>query len=263
MHMERKLIEAMAEALFEAEKTRRPIAPLTADHPEMTLADAYAVQMLNVRARAAGGARMIGKKVGLTSRAMQRNIGVNEPDYGHLFSDMIRREGEPVSLSSLIQPKIEAELAFILAGSIKGPGVSLAEVLRNTAAVMPAFELIDSRIRNWEIRIQDTVADNGSSAGLLLGSGFTPVAGIDLKYVGLVLEKNGEVLATAAGAEILGHPAQSVAWLANALGANGIALEKGEIVLSGSFTQAFPVAAGEAFTATFGGLGRVGIAFRA
>jgi 2-keto-4-pentenoate hydratase len=251
----------MAEALSEAEKTRQPIAPLTAGHPEMTLADAYAVQMLGVRARVAGGARIIGKKVGLTSRAMQRNIGVNEPDYGHLFSDMIRREGEPVSLSGLIQPKIEAELAFILAESIKGPGVSLADVLRNTAAVMPAFELIDSRIRNWEIGIQDTVADNGSSAGLLLGSGFTPVAGIDLKYVGLVLEKNGAVLATAAGAEILGNPAQSVAWLANALGANGIALEKGEIVLSGSFTQAFPVAAGEAFTATFGGLGRVGIAF--
>jgi 2-keto-4-pentenoate hydratase len=259
--MEREIIEALAGALFAAERDRRPVAPLTADHPEMTLADAYGVQMANVRARIAGGARVVGKKVGLTSTAMQRNIGVDEPDYGHLFSDMIRREGEPISVSSLIQPKIEAELAFVMAGSVRGPGVTLAEVLHNTAAVMPAFELIDSRIQNWEIKIQDTVADNGSSAGLLLGSRFTPVAGIDLRCVGLVLEKNGKLLATAAGAEILGHPGQSVVWLANALGANGVGLEKGEIVLSGSFTKAFPVAAGETFTATFGGLGSVSIAF--
>jgi 2-keto-4-pentenoate hydratase len=259
--MKQAIIEDMARALSKAEKTRQPIAPLSAEHPEMTVADAYAVQMASVRTRVAGGTRIIGKKVGLTSRSMQRQIGVNEPDYGHLFSDMIRREGEPVSLSSLIQPKIESELAFVMAGSVRGPGVTVADVLQNTAAVMPSFELIDSRIRDWQIKIQDTVADNGSSAVILLGSGYAPAVGIDLKHIGLVLEKNGELLATAAGAEILGHPAQSVAWLANALGANGVGLEKGEIVLSGSFTQAFPVAAGDTFIATFGGLGSVSIAF--
>ncbi len=259
--MHQTTVAALAKALFEAEKTRNPIAPLTATHPEMTLEDAYAIQMANVAARTAAGAKVIGKKVGLTSKAMQEGLGVNEPDFGHLFSDSVHDEGTPIPLSSLVQPKIEAELAFIMGEEIRGPGVTTADILRCTAAVVPSFEIIGSRIRKWEIRIEDTVADNASGSGVLLGSRLMPVDAVNLKYVGLVLEKNGALLATAAGAAIMGHPARSVAWLANALGRMGTSLQKGEIVLSGSFTQAFPVDAGDVFTATFGGLGSVSIAF--
>jgi 2-keto-4-pentenoate hydratase len=192
---------------------------------------------------------------------MQEMLGVSEPDFGHLFAAMEFREHTPVPVSKFLQPRIEAELAFVMAEDVTGPGVTSVDVLNATVAVVPSFEIIDSRVADWRIRIQDTIADNGSSGGFVTGSQLMPVDAVNLKYVGLVLEKNGLVLDTAAGAAIMGHPAQSVVWLANALGVMGVPLKKGEIVLSGSFTKAYPVAVGDVFTATFGGLGSVSIVF--
>ncbi|MDR3361786.1 MAG: fumarylacetoacetate hydrolase family protein [Desulfovibrio sp.] len=256
-------IQTLSGMLAEAAKNAKPVGPLTEKFPDMTIADAYAVQMTVVKDRLAKGGAIVGKKVGLTSRAMQEMLGVSTPDFGHLLADMLFAEDVPVPVSAFLQPKIEAELAFILAEDILGPGVTLVDILRATLAVVPAFEIIDSRIADWKIRIQDTIADNGSSGGFVVGSKLVPVDAVNLKYAGLVLEKNGVVVDTAAGAAVLGHPAQSVAWLANTLGAMGIPLKKGEIVLSGSFTKAYPVAGGDVFTATFGGLGSVSASFGA
>lgn len=259
--MQDNIIRTCAEALRRAEADRKAIAPLSVAHPDMTMADAYRIQMVNVEARKAAGGHVVGKKVGLTSKAMQQFLGVSEPDFGHLFDDMLRDQEEVLPVGTFLQPKVEAELAFIMGETLTGPGVTAADVLRTAAAVVPAFEIIASRIVDWKITIEDTIADNGSSAALVLGSRLMPVAAVDLKYVGLVLERNGRILDTAAGAAVLGHPALAVAWLANKLGDMGISLEKGEIVLAGSLTKAFEVTPGDVFTATFGGLGSVKVVF--
>lgn len=251
----------LAESLRLAESGRAAVGPLTERQPGLSVADAYAVQMLNVEARLKAGGRIIGKKVGLTSKAMQEALGVNEPDFGHLFADMLHFEEAPLSAGSYLQPKIEAELAFILGEDLKGPGVTPADVLRTSAGVMASFEIIDSRVADWKIMIQDTIADNGSSAGLVLGAQLFPLSACNLKYVGLVLEQNGRIIDTAAGAAVLGHPANAVAWLANTLGGMGTTLHRGEIVLAGSFTKAYPVRAGDSFSAHFGGLGSVKVNF--
>lgn len=259
--MDQKTMKALAGNLRNAELKRKAVGALTATHPNMTVPEAYAVQRAAVEGRVAAGGVVVGKKVGLTSKAMQDMLKVSEPDFGHLFADMMYDEEVAVAVSSFLQPKIEAEIAFVMGEDIKGPGVTMADVLRATAAVVPSFEIIDSRIANWKIKIQDTIADNGSSAGFVLGSRLIPIGAVNLKYVGLVLEKNGRIIDTAAGAAVMGHPAQAVAWLANALSSMDIALHKGEIVLSGSLTQAYEVAAGDLFTATFGGLGSVKVRF--
>jgi 2-keto-4-pentenoate hydratase len=254
-------IERNAESLRQAQVARKAIAPLTTSPGTLTMAEAYEIQMVNVRARLRAGAHVIGKKVGLTSQAMQQFLGVCEPDFGHLFDDMLFDQEAALPISAFIQPKIEAEIAFVMGETLTGPGVTAAEVLRTAAAVVPSFEIVDSRIADWKIKIEDTIADNGSSGALVLGSRLMPIDAVDLKYVGMVLERNGQILATAAGAAVLGHPAFAVAWLANKLGSMDISLRKGEIVLAGSFTKAFEVAPGDVFTATFGGLGSVKAVF--
>jgi len=259
--MEQKKIAELAAALREAELRKTAMGPLTAQYPGLSLEDAYRIQMQGVATRLAAGARMVGKKVGLTSRAMQQFLGVDEPDFGHLFDDMVFPEEEVLDLDRFLQPKVEAELAFILGEDLGGPGVTLVDVLRATAAVVPAFEIIASRIKDWKIKIQDTIADNGSSAGLVLGSQLMPVEEVNLKHVGMVLERNGVIVETAAGAAVMGHPALAVAWLANKLGAMGSGLRRGEIVLAGSLTKALEVKPGDVFTATFGGLGAVKVVF--
>ncbi len=259
--MEQSTIEQLAAALREAEISRKAVGPLTVSNSDISIEDAYAVQMCGVSDRLANGARIVGKKVGLTSRAMQQFLGVDEPDFGHLFDDMIFEEEETVELGQFLQPKVEAEIAFIMGEDLAGPGVTMADVLRTSVAVVPSFEIIASRISDWRIKIQDTIADNGSSAGLVLGGRLVPVDAVNLKYVGMVLEKNGKILETAAGAAVMGHPALAVAWLANKMGAMGTCLRKGEIVLSGSLTKAIEAAPGDVFTATFGGLGSVKVAF--
>lgn len=254
-------IEQLAGELRQAEAGLAPLPPLTSRFADMTIEDAYRIQMRNVAWRLENGARLVGKKVGLTSLAMQRFLGVDEPDFGHLFHDMVYDEELPLPLGRFLQPKIEAELAFVLAEDLAGPGVTVADVLRASAGVMASFEVIASRVADWKIKIQDTIADNGSSAALVLGSRLVPVSEVDLKHVGMVLERNGVIVETAAGAAVMGHPAAAVAWLANKLGAMGSGLSRGEIVLAGSLTKALEVAPGDVFTAAFAGVGAVKAVF--
>jgi 2-keto-4-pentenoate hydratase len=259
--MDESRIKALAEMLLAAEMSRKPIAPLTESDRGITVDEAYRIQLRMMEVKKSGGQVVVGKKIGITSRAMQVMLGVNEPDYGHILHGVVIPEGEMIRTAELIQPRIEGEIAFILKEDLRGPGVTLTDVIRGSEGVIPALEVIDSRIRDWKIKLPDTVADNASSARIVLGGKITPVMGLDLRTVGMVLEKNGEVVATAAGAAVLGNPAQAVAWLANKLGAYKIAMSKGEIILSGSLTAAIPVAAGDFIRADFGPLGDVKIKF--
>lgn len=247
--------KAIACELLQAEADRTAIAPLTTRYPDITVEDAYKIQLENVAVRLAQGRKVIGKKIGLTSKGMQRLLNVGEPDYGHLLDDMLIPEGEPCGRGELIYPRIESELAFVLKDKLKGPGVTITDVYRATEGVMPAFEIVDSRIVDWKIKLADTVADNASSARLVLGGRMLSIKKVDLRLVGMVMEKNGEVVSTGAGAAVWGHPAAAVAWLANKLGAFDIALEAGEIVLSGAVTAAETVSAGDVYTVSFDGLG--------
>ncbi len=255
--MEAQVIQSIADKLDEARQSRKPIATLTESYAGFTVADAYQVQLTNINRELKRGRSIIGKKIGLTSKGMQQMLGVSEPDYGILLDNMMAETESPVSLQALIQPRIEAEIAFILKKQLKGPGIGMAQVLQATEGVMPAFEIIDSRIQNWKIKLPDTVADNASSAMLILGSTLTDVKGIDLQTVGMVFEQNGKIIATATGAEVLGHPAVAVAWLANKLAEYGHSLEAGEVILSGALTKAMEIAENDTFRASFAGLGSV------
>jgi 2-keto-4-pentenoate hydratase len=255
--MDEKRIKVLAGMLLAAEEKRNPIPPLTASDPGISVEEAYAIQLRVMEIKKSAGQIIVGKKIGLTSLAMQTMLGVKEPDYGHILNSMVVMEAQGVPTAELIAPRIEGELAFVLKEDLKGPGVTLTEVLRCSEGVIPSLEIIDSRIADWKIKLPDTVADNASSARIVLGGMITPLHGLDLRTVGMVLEKNGEVIATAAGAAVLGHPAQAVAWLANKLAAYGIHLQKGEVILSGSLTAAVPVKGGDFIRADFGPLGNV------
>lgn len=250
-------VAALARELLTSLQQRAPVEPLTTRFPDMTVEQAYAIQLAGIKLRLVGGRRVVGKKIGLTSKAMQQLLGVPEPDYGHILDDMVVLNGEPVPASQMLQPKCEGEIAFILKRDLVGPGVTAADVLQATAYVVPALEIVDSRVRDWKIKLVDTVADNASSAAVVLGDKLTPVEGLDLRLIGMVLEKNGEIVATGAGAAALGHPASSVAWLANKLMAFDIPLKAGEIILSGALATAPPVAPGDHFRADFDRLGSV------
>jgi 2-keto-4-pentenoate hydratase len=255
-------ISALATVLYQAEQQASPVDPPTVTHPEITLEEAYNVQLKGVEMRRnQDGRRIVGKKIGLTSIAMQKLLGVNEPDYGHLMDHMLVMEGTPISRSELLLPKVEGEIAFVLKNSLKGPGVTIADVLRASEGVMPAIEIGDSRVRDWKIKLPDTIADNASSARFVLGSRLMPVGKVDLRLVGMILETNGEIMSTGAGAAVWGHPAAAVAWLANKLSTFDIALEAGEIVLSGAHTAAVDARAGDFFQVAFQDLGTVGTRF--
>jgi 2-keto-4-pentenoate hydratase len=253
---------AIAEQLYQAERSATPVDPLTVIYPGLTVEQAYAIQLEGVAIqRERDSRKVVGKKIGLTSIAMQKLIGVDEPDYGHLFDHMLVREGEPISCSRLLLPKVEGEVAFVLNKRLQGPGVNIADVLRATEGVMASIEIVDSRVRDWKIKLADTIADNASSARFVVGSRLICPGKVDLRLLGMVLEKNGEVVNTGAGAAVMGHPASSVAWLANKLGEFGIALEEGEIILSGALTAAVDARAADCFLISFQGLGTVGVRF--
>lgn len=254
-------VDDLAMELLRAERDRAPVDPLTDRFPDLTVEQAYQIQLATADKRLQEGRRVVGKKIGLTSKAMQDLLGVSEPDYGHLFNHMVVLNGQPIETDRLLRPRCEGEVAFLLGRDLVGPGVTVTEVLAATEAVMPALEIVDSRVRDWQIEIQDTIADNGSSALLVLGDKLTPVQGLDLRLIGMVLEKNGAVADTGAGAAVLGHPAAAVAWLANKLAEFDITLEAGEIVLSGSLATAPWAAAGDHFRADFDRLGSVSARF--
>ncbi len=257
---EKELLNA-AKKLIAASKDLKPINPFTETYPEITTEEAYRIQLITLEARLAEGRKVVGKKIGLTSPAMQEMFNVNEPDYGHLLDDMLIYQGEELSTSRLLQPRIEGEIAFILERDLMGPGITPADVIRSTAGVTAALEIIDSRIRDWKIKIQDTVADNASSAAFVLGSKVVPLSGLDLRCVGFVMTKNEQLTATGAGAAVLGNPAQSVAWLANKMSEYEIPLKAGEVILSGSAVAAVPVKAGDSIHLTVDRIGDVGCFF--
>lgn len=250
-------IEALADALDQAERTRSPIGPLTAAEPDLTPNDAYQVQLAWMRRRIGRGARVVGKKIGLTSHAMQAMLGVFEPDYGHVLDTMMIAPGDPVPVGELLQPKVEGELAFILDRDVPTPATPL-DVLLATRLVVPSLEIVDSRVADWKIKLPDTVADNASSGRVVLADRGLRPEQLDLALVGMIFERNGEMLSSGAGAAVLGNPAAAVAWLANKLAEFDIPLKAGEVILSGAITAAVPVQAGDIFTARFGcGLGSV------
>jgi len=248
-------------ALFEAWQRRIPISPIVERVPGLTIEDAYAIQLDFIDRRVKAGEKIIGKKIGVTSKAVQDMLGVYQPDFGMLTDRMCFDEGQVIDLGTLIQPKAEAELAFVLKKDLAGPGITAMDVIHATDYVMPCFEIIDSRIQNWQIKIQDTVADNASCGIFVLGKTKGDPLELDLTLAGMVLEKNGQVHSTSAGAAVQGSPANAVAWLANTLGGLGIPFKAGEVILSGSQSPLVPVVDGDDLVCTVGGLGSCRVQF--
>ncbi|NLW05374.1 MAG: 2-oxopent-4-enoate hydratase, partial [Pseudomonadaceae bacterium] len=228
----------------------------------ITIEDAYNISMRMLERRLAAGEHIIGKKIGVTSKAVQTMLGVGQPDFGYLTNKMAFSQGEEMPISSqLMQPKAEGEIAFILKKDLMGPGVTNADVLAATDFVMPCFEVVDSRIESWEIKIQDTVADNASCGLFILGNNAVDPRKVDLATCGMVVEKNGSIISTGAGAAALGSPVNCVAWLANTLGHFGIPLKAGEVILSGSLVPLVPVKAGDFMSLNIGGIGGASVRF--
>jgi 2-oxo-3-hexenedioate decarboxylase len=253
------LITDCADTIERAVSERTAIGRLTIDHPELTVTDAYAVQDEITRRRIARGERVIGAKLGLTSRAKQAQMNVAEPMYGRVFSTGVHPSNEPFVVESLIHPRVEPEIVFVMGRRLAGPGVTPADVIAATEYVACGLEIIDSRYSDFSFTAADVIADNTSEARFVLGPTALSPVGIDLGLIGLLLEVDGEQVATAAGAATMGHPAEAVAMLANWLGNRGEALEAGWTVLSGGLTAAVPLTPGSCVSATFGRLGTVSV----
>ncbi len=252
-----ELISRCAGQLAHAETTRHPIEPLTRTYPQLSVPDAYRVQQANVQRRLARGEQIVGHKIGLTAKAMQELFNVSEPDYGHLLNTMLHDARHPLDLGALIDPQIEVEPAFVLGWRLQGPDVSVADVLAATVYVRVCLEVIDSRIIDWRIRLPDTVADNGSSARVVLGPRLVPPSGLVLDDMDTELELDGSVIETGNTHAILGHPARSIAWLANHIAEFGIALEPGHIVLPGTCTRSVRISGHRQAIGRIAGLGEV------
>ncbi|EXF93537.1 2-keto-4-pentenoate hydratase [Pseudomonas fluorescens HK44] len=254
-------IERMGRQLFTALNQSAPISPLTEDCPGLTIEQAYRIQQHLIDLRLARGERIIGKKIGVTSQPVMDMLGVNQPDFGQLTDAMVVEQGTSVAMGTLIQPKAEGEIAFILKHDLAGPGVTVADVLRATEGVMACFEIVDSRIRDWKIKIQDTVADNASCGVIVLGDRLVDPRKLDLYTTGMVLEKNGRVVGCGAGAASMGSPVIAVAWLANTLGRLGMSLKAGEVILSGALSAMVPVIAGDNLRVSIAGIGGCSVRF--
>ena len=255
-------IQKLASLLLEAEATKQAIAPLTENYPSIQPADAYAIQLHQIEQKKQQGAVVKGLKIGLTSKAMQEMLGVYTPDYGFILDTMVFQESEPVPIARFLQPKVEFEIAFVFKKALKGPNVTVEDVIDATDYVVPSVEIIDSRIADWKIKFEDTVADNGSSAGAILGEKATPLCEIDdITAILMRVSKNGELIDEATSAAVLGNPLNAVVWLANELSAYGVSIEPGMFVLSGALSKAVPFEAGDSFEADFGVLGKVRASF--
>jgi 2-oxopent-4-enoate/cis-2-oxohex-4-enoate hydratase len=256
-------ISELGDELFAALRQRRVLEPLTTREPAITIGDAYRISQHLLSRRLAEGERVVGKKIGVTSKPVQDMLGVHQPDFGFLLDVMQVPDGATLSLSArrLIQPRAEGEIAFVLKKDLKGPGVTEEQVLDATDYVTPCFEIVDSRIRDWKIRIQDTVADNASCGVFVLGRERVAPRTLDLAAVKMRIRKNGAHVADGVGAAVQGHPATAVAWLANTLGEFGIPFLAGEIILSGSLAPLLPAAPGDRFEMTLDGIGGATIDF--
>lgn len=259
--MDSKLINELGDQLYQALRTQTPLEPLTTRYPAITIENAYAIQQSMIGHRLVAGEKVIGKKIGVTSKAVMGMLGVHQPDFGHMLDGMIFGDGDAIAANTLIQPKAEGEIAFVLGKELIGPGVSAADVLAATSGVMACFEVVDSRIRDWKIKIQDTVADNASCGVFVLGDRMVDAKTVDLRNCGMVLEKNGEIVVTGAGAATMGSPVNAVVWLANTLGRLGIPLKAGEVILSGALGAMVPVQAGDNLRMTVGGIGTCAVRF--
>jgi 2-keto-4-pentenoate hydratase len=249
----------IAEELYAAERDRTPIEPLVGRYDGIDVRDAYQIQLVNVERRVSAGRTVIGHKVGLSSRAMQDMMGVDEPDYGHLLDDM--RATGPVHAGRYCFPRVEPEVGFVLGGDLPGEHCTGADVLAATEAVAPALELIDSRIRDWRIGLADTISDNASSAGFVLGEARVKPSDLDLTAIDVTLWRGGEQLATGRSDAVLGNPATSVAWLARTVASFGVRLRAGHVILPGSCTRAYDARPGDVFRGEFAGLGSVSLTF--
>jgi len=252
--------KAAAQLLRIAELKSEPMKQLSSTWPDITIEDAYAIQNLVQLQKMAEGRKLIGHKVGLTSKAMQRSSQIDEPDYGHLLDDMMIADGAKVAHARFCAPRVEVELAFILSKTLRGPGVRLTDVLSATQYVVPALEIVDARVVNPR-KIFDTIADNGAAAGIILGGRPVRPMDVDLRWVGGIMYVNGEIEETGLAAGVLGHPAMGVAWLANKLGEHGVSLESGHIILAGSFTRVIWARKGDTVHGDFGPLGGVAVQF--
>jgi 2-keto-4-pentenoate hydratase len=251
-----------AEALWAAERDRTPVEPLVTKFPAMDVVDAYEIQLANIRRRlGADGRRVVGHKVGLSSAAMQQMMGVDEPDYGHLLDDMELDEDIPAPVERYCYPRVEVEVGFVLGDDLPGEACTEADVLAATAALAPAIELIDSRIRDWKISLPDTISDNASSAAFVLGHERVHPSDVDVRGIDAVLWRNGERVAGGRSDAVLGNPVTAVAWLARKVAGFGVRLRAGNVVLPGSCTRAIDVRPGDVFRAEFTGLGTVSLTF--
>lgn len=249
-----------AQLLLKAEREVQPIPQLEQTYPGMEIADSYAIQKEVLAAKLAAGAQLRGHKIGLTSRAMQALQGINEPDYGHLLDDMFFSDGDTIPVDRFIVPRVEVELAFVLNKPLKGPNVTIYDVLRATEYVQPALEIVDGRTM-YPRRIVDNIADNAASAGIILGGRPVRPTDIDLRWVSCLLYRNGVIEETGVSAGVLGHPARGVEWLVKKLAMFDTSLEAGSVILAGSFTRTVPVKSGDTIHADFGELGGVSVYF--
>lgn len=250
-------IREIADSIWAVRQGGAPCAPITEADPEITIEDAYLVSKEIMERRLADGAKLVGKKIGLTAFAVQKQLGVDQPDFGYLLSDMIVENGGVLPSGSLIQGKVEGEVAFVLKESVQGPGLTNEDIIRATDYVSPCIEIIDSRIANWKIKIQDTIADNASSAFFVLGEEKVPLADIDLVKASMNLWLNEEKKSEGTGKACMDNPLNAVAWLANKMGELGVRLEAGDIILSGAYGPVVPIAEGQQCRVEIAGLGDV------
>lgn len=267
MALSPEIIAELAERLDVAERTRTQVGQFSLEHPEMTLEDGYAVSRAWVQQKIAGGRKVIGHKIGLTSRAMQRSSNVTEPDFGTLLDDMLFLDGHAVPVDRFIEPRVEVELAFILKDDLEGPNCTIFDVLNATDYITPAIEIIDARIERIDQatgktrKVFDTISDNAANAGIVLGGRPVRPNDVDMRWISALLYRNGVIEESGVAAAVLNHPATGPAWLANKLFPHGEKLEKGQIILGGSFTAPVFAKAGDTFNVDYGPLGNISVRF--
>lgn len=255
--MDSALKAKAAKDLLGAYASRTPISPLIETFPDIAFEDAYEIQRLQIEERLADGRVVKGHKVGLTSAAMQKQLGVDQPDFGHLLDDMFYLENFPIPMDGWLQARVEPEIGFVLGRPLAGPGVTIADALRAVEFVVPAIEIVDSRIKDWKIGIIDTISDNASSGGVVLGGKPTRLTDVDIRLIGCTFYRNGQIVGTGANGAVMGNPLNSLVWLANTVGPQGVTLEPGHVVLPGSVTKMQAVSPGDTFVANWGVLGTV------
>ena len=256
------LHNTIAQQLYEAEKSRVCIPKLAETYPDINIVDSYKIQQIGLEKKLKEGHRIVGRKIGLTSKGMLEQLGADQPDYSYLLDYMMVPEGTPADTENLISPRIEGEIAFIMNEDLEGPGVTPADVQNATAWVVPCFEVCDCRYTDWKVSVRDTIADMAGASRFMIGSGATRIDEVNLRNIGMIVEKNGELAGTGAGAEVMGSPLNSMAWLVNKLAEFDTGLKKGDIVLSGAFIKAFPAESGDIFTLEVDGFPSLSMKFR-